>query len=163
MGKAGRGRPTSFQAEFIEQAEKLCALGATDLEIADFFDITVTTLNRWKSSYPDFCAAIKNAKEIADERVERSLYHRAIGYTFPAEKISVNSQGNVTRVPYREHVPPDTTAAIFWLKNRRKAEWRDRHEVEVGQPGDFDRMTPDEIRAWIAEKQRELLDGGTTH
>jgi hypothetical protein len=119
------GRPTSYRPEYVEQAEKLCHLGATDIEVADFFGIDVRTLYRWKIAHPKFCQALKAGKETADARVERSLYAKATGYTYEAVKI-FQYEGSPVVVPYREHVPPDTTAAIFWLKNRRPTEWRDR-------------------------------------
>lgn len=122
-------RPSKFKEEFIEQAQKLCKLGATDIEVADFFNVNVATLNRWKSEYPEFCASVKNGKAPADERVERSLFARATGYSFDAVKI-FNHQGQIIEAPYREHVAPDTTACIFWLKNRKPAEWRDKQDVE---------------------------------
>src|SRR6478609_11359678 len=124
------GRPSSFRPEFVEQARKLCELGATDLELADFFEVDVRTIYRWQAQQDAFCHALKAGKVAADERVTRSLYHRACGYTHDAVKI-FQHQGEPVRVPYREHVPPDTTAAIFWLKNRRPEEWRDRHNHEI--------------------------------
>lgn len=134
------GRPTDFQPEFIKQAEKLCALGATDEEVADFFEVSVRTIYRWKHDHEEFCQALKIGKDAADTRVEMSLYHRAIGYTFDSEKLLTVSQGKdqgsvVERHPIREHVPPDVTAGIFWLKNRKRGEWRDRVEHEhTGNP-----------------------------
>lgn len=156
---AKRGRPTAFEPEFIEQAKKLCKFGATDLELADFFKVAISTLHRWKIQIPEFSDALKEAKEPVDDRVQRSLYHRAIGYSFDSEKIAINSQGEVTRVPCREHVPPDTTACIFWLKNRRKEQWRDRHEYEVGGPGDFERMNDTELRQFLAREVAKLSGG----
>lgn len=119
----------------VEQARKLAELGATDIEIADFLQIDVATLNRWKASNADFCASIKAGKDVADERVARSLYHKAVGYSYDAVKI-MQADGAPLIVPYREHVPPSDTAAIFWLKNRRKDEWRDRvtHEGDADNP-----------------------------
>lgn len=128
---SGVGRPTEYQDEYVEQAAKLCALGATDADLADFFGVSIRTIERWRSAHPEFCRAVKEGKTEADDRVERSLYHRAVGYTFDAVKI-FQHQGAVIEAPFREHVPPDTTAAIFWLKNRRKDEWRDKHDVEHG-------------------------------
>jgi len=130
---ADLGRPSSYDPEFAGQAEKLCRLGATDIEVADFFGVDVRTVYRWKNQFEDFCQALKAGKEVADERVARSLYAKATGYSFDAVKILTVAVGNnggseVREVPYREHIPPDTTAAIFWLKNRRPAEWRDRVE-----------------------------------
>lgn len=127
------GAPSSYKPEFAEQAQKLCELGATDIEIADFFEIHVSCLYRWKSRYPAFSEALKSGKETADDRVERSLYHRANGYSFDSVKIMV-VKGEVQSVPYREHVPPDTTAAIFWLKNRRREQWRDKQDHEHTGP-----------------------------
>lgn len=128
------GRPSEYRDEYVEQAAKLCALGATDDEMADFFGIHRATLYRWKLEYPEFCDAIKSAKAIADERVERSLYQKATGYDFTEEqaiKIKVEQhKEEVEVVEVRKHSPADTTAAIFWMKNRRPAEWRDKQEVE---------------------------------
>ena len=123
-------RPTKFEPEYVEQARKLALLGATDREIADFFEVHESTLNRWKLDFPEFCESLKRGKEAADERVERSLYHRAIGYKHDAVKI-FNANGVPLEVPYIEHFPPDTTAAIFWLKNRRPADWRDKTQQEL--------------------------------
>jgi hypothetical protein len=127
------GRPTAFKAEYVEEARKLCLLGATDVEMADFFGVAVSTFYLWKNKHPEFSEALKAGKEAADSRVERSLYHKAIGYTFESEKV-FQHQGDVVRAPIREHVPPDTTAAIFWLKNRRPEEWRDRVIAEHSGP-----------------------------
>lgn len=142
------GRPSSYQPEFAEQARKLCELGATDIEVADFFDVSGRTIYRWQLKYPEFCQALKAGKDIADERVERSLYHKATGYTYEAEKV-FQYQGEIVRAKVREHIPPDTTSMIFWLKNRRPDAWRDVHKVEHGNAGDFDKMTDDELREFV--------------
>jgi hypothetical protein len=123
------GRPSKFQPEFIGQAEKLCKLGATDMEIADFFEVDVRTLYRWKAEHEGFCQALKSGKDQADERVERSLFARAIGYEHDDMDIRV-VDGVVVQTPIRKHYPPDTTAGIFWLKNRRSTEWRDKVQQE---------------------------------
>lgn len=125
---AKTGRPTGFKPEVVEQARKLCELGATDVEMADFFQVAVSTFYLWKNKHPEFSEALKAGKAAADERVERSLYHKAIGYSFDSEKV-FQHQGQIVRAPVREHVPPDTTAMIFWLKNRRPEDWRDKSEV----------------------------------
>lgn len=125
--KGRGGRPTDYRPEYAEQAKKLCSFGMTDDELAQFFEVSTRTIYRWQAVHTEFCHALKVGKDPADDRVERSLYHKACGYTFESEKI-FNYQGEVVRAKCVEHVPPDTTAAIFWLKNRRKDEWRDRHE-----------------------------------
>lgn len=123
------GRPSKYKPEFAKQAAKLCALGATDADLADFFDVNTSTIWRWTGRYEEFCNALKTAKEQADERVERSLYQRAVGFEHDAVKI-MQYEGQPVIVPYREKVAPDTTACIFWLKNRRKDQWRDKQELE---------------------------------
>ena len=128
--KRGRGRPSGYRPEFAEQARKLCELGATDFEVAKFLNIDSATFYRWRHSFPEFCESLKAGKDVLDERVVRSLAHKALGYTFESEKIFAN-QGKILRAKTIEHVPPDTTAMIFWLKNRRPAEFRDRQEMKV--------------------------------
>lgn len=123
-------RPSKFKPEFIAQAEKLCKLGATDMELADFFDVEVRTLYRWKAENAAFCQALKAGKDEADDRVERSLYARANGYEHDEVDIRVVG-GAIVQTPIRKYYPPDTTAAIFWLKNRRAAEWREVKAVEL--------------------------------
>jgi hypothetical protein len=125
------GRPTAFKPEFVEQATKLAKLAATDIEIADFFGVNVATLYRWKNSNAEFCEALKIAKAEADERVERSLFQRATGYQRDSVKVFLDKNGEPVYAPYREDVQPDTTACIFWLKNRKKEEWRDKQDHEV--------------------------------
>ena len=115
---------TIYEPWIATQAQKLSFLGATDLEISDFFGITLDTFARWRSEFPDFTEAVKVGKEEADARVEKSFYNRCVGYTYPAEKIMVVA-GKVERVPYREHVPPEPSACLNWLKNRNRAKWSD--------------------------------------
>lgn len=131
------GRPTKYKSDFAAQAQKLCRLGATDIELADFFEVDRATIYRWIGLHAEFCDALKSGKEAADERVERSLYHKAVGYTHDAVKIFMPAgAAKPVYAPYREHVPPDTTAGIFWLKNRRGKDWRDKveHAGEGGGP-----------------------------
>ena len=125
------GRPTKYKPEFVEQARKLCMLGATDMELADFFSVNVLTIYRWQHEHEDFCKALTSGKELADERVERSFYNRAVGYTFDSVKIFMPSGASEpVHAHYREHVPPDTGACMSWLKNRRKETWRDKQDID---------------------------------
>lgn len=147
------GRPSKYKPEMIEQAQKLCALGATDKDVADFFGVTDRTLYRWQLEYPEFCKALKLGKEAPDDRVERSLFHRATGYTHKAVKIFADPKTGAQHiVEYDEHYPPDTTAMIFWLKNRRPDLWRDRveHTGKNGGPIETSDMTETEIARRIA-------------
>lgn len=140
------GRPTKFKEEYVEQARKLAELGATDRDAADFFGVSESTLYLWKHTNPQFSEALKVGKEKADERVEQSLYRRALGYSHDAVKIHVSSDGSVTEVPFTEHYPPDTTAAIFWLKNRKAVEWRDVTRQEVSHE------ISEEMAAWLDQR-----------
>lgn len=125
------GRPSEYREEFVSEVLQMAERGATDVEIADALDVSVRTLYRWKAEHEDFRQALKVAKDVADERVERSLYQRALGFEHDAVKIFCSKDGDVTQVPYREIVAPDTTACIFWLKNRKSQEWRDRVDHEL--------------------------------
>lgn len=122
-------RPSKYKPEFVGQAEKLCRLGATDIEVADFLNVDVRTLYRWKGEHEGFCQALRSGKEVSDERVERSLFARATGYEHDEVDIRVVDHA-IVQTPIRKYYPPDTTAAIFWLKNRKPADWRDKQDVE---------------------------------
>lgn len=123
------GRPSAYKEEYTERAYKLCLLGATDKELADFFHVSEQTVNAWKKSYPQFLESLKRGKMEADSIVASKLFHRATGYEHPEDKI-FNDNGTPLVVPTIKRYPPDTTAAIFWLKNRQPANWRDKQEVE---------------------------------
>ena len=136
VGNKGGGRPTVYRPETAVLAEKLCLLGATDAQLADALDVCETTISTWKSVHPEFSGALKKGKATADAEVAASLFHRANGYSHDAVKIVADAKTGAEHiVPYTEHYPPDTTACIFWLKNRRPDLWRDTHEV--GQTGEL--------------------------
>lgn len=129
------GRPTDYKPSYCKQAEKLCKLGATDKQLADFFGTSEKTLNTWKSKYPKFLQSLKEGKSYADAEVVESLYQRAKGYVHDSEEIKVVSDGmsmgsSVVRVPVKKIYPPDPVSCIFWLKNRQPKLWRDK--VETG-------------------------------
>ena len=123
------GRPTKYRIEYNEQAYKLCLLGHTDEELAEFFEVHVSTIHQWKLDYPDFSDSIKKGKEIADAEVSKSLYHRALGYSHPDVDIKAVN-GEIVETPVMKHYPPDATSAIFWLKNRQPKKWRDKQVME---------------------------------
>lgn len=123
------GRPSKFQEVFVVQAEKIARLGATDEEIADFFEVNPDTIYEWKNKHPDFSEALKRGKQLADLEVADKLFQRACGYQHEDVDIKIY-QGEIIKTKIIKHYPPDTTAAIFWLKNRRPNEWRDKREVD---------------------------------
>lgn len=129
------GRPTKYDPKYCEMAHALATQGATDVEIADALDVHVATYYRWRAEHVELREATVAGKEAADDRVEASLYHRAVGYSHEAVKIFPGGD-RPTIVPYREHYPPDTQAASLWLRNRRPEKWRDKQDVEhTGKDG----------------------------
>ena len=130
------GRPTSYRPEFAKQARFLALRGCTLADLAEFFEVGTTTVDNWVKAHPEFKQAIKDGGAVADARVAKALYHRAIGYSHKAVKImSVagppGTGSTIEQVPYIEKYPPDTVACIFWLKNRRPDLWRDKVSVDA--------------------------------
>jgi len=124
------GRPTIYIPDYHnEAAYKLCLLGAIDDEMADFFEINVSTLNLWKEKHSEFMESIREGKLKADAEVAKSLYHRALGYTHPEEKI-FNHNGEILRAETTKQYPPDTAAIRLWLINRGKGRWADKQEID---------------------------------
>lgn len=139
MGRP-KGKPNvPYKPEYAAAAQEMAEQGAIDKEMADAFGIKHSTFYKWRSAHPDFAKALIAGKEAADNRVERSLYQRAVGYMHPETDIRV-LDGKVVKTPMLRHYPPDTTACIFWLKNRRPNEWREKSQVDnVSSDGS---MTP---------------------
>ncbi|MGI8381675.1 transposase [Priestia megaterium] len=116
--------------------------GLTDEQIAHNVGVSRSTLNDWKKKYPDISDALKKGKEVVDLQVENALLKRALGYAY--EEVTEESQWNEKAKRYelvvtkrvRKRQAPDTTAQIFWLKNRRPDKWRDKQDVE--HMGDMD-------------------------
>jgi hypothetical protein len=129
----GPGRKSLYQEQFADQAFKLCLLGATDEELADFFGVVVATIYNWKNEHPAFLEATIAGKVKADAEVAHSLYRAATGHEVTAEKVVKvkDEQGErFEAVRYKQFVPADPQAAYKWLLNRRRQDWRDKQEVE---------------------------------
>lgn len=115
----------------------LAVEGKTDEQIADILGITVRTFHRWKKKYNSLLESLKNGKSAADAEVTKSLFNRAVGnIVIKNKKIIVEMDKNGNQKPAKvetteDQIVPDTTAAIFWLKNRRPDIWRDRQDVKV--------------------------------
>lgn len=128
------GQPTKYKPEYENQVLILAEKGFTDKDIADVFNVHEDTINNWKKQFPQFFESLKKGKVVADEKVVQSLYQRALGYSHPEVHIS-NFQGKITKTNIIKHYAPDTTACIFWLKNRDQARWRDKQELGVSTEG----------------------------
>ena len=126
------GRPSPYKPEFARIAGRLCRNGATDIEVADILGISVRTFYRWCLLHDEFTAAVRVGKGAADDRVERALYQRAVGYEHVAEKIVTPKGGGHVVVPYMVHVPADVRAALHWLAIRRPKPWARLPEPDPG-------------------------------
>ncbi len=124
-----------YEPIYASVAEMLCKRGATAADLAEAFKVHVATIYRWRALHDDFAEATKIGKEAVDDRVEQSLLNRALGYDRRTEKV-FQYEGRVVRAPTIEHIPGDVKAQQFWLKNRRKQDWRESTEITGagGQP-----------------------------
>lgn len=129
-GNKGGGRPSLYKHEYAEMARKIALLGATDAEMAAVFEVSETTLNEWKNTHIEFSEALKKGKAQADSDVADRLYQRAMGFEHPEIDLRVVN-GAIVETPITKIYPPDTAAAIFWLKNRQRGKWRDKVEQEI--------------------------------
>lgn len=133
--------------------------GLTDKQISHNIGITEQTLNIWKRSYPSFFESLKKGKEVVDIEVENALLKRALGYEYTETK---TEEYIVEGVPVKrvtktvKEVVPDTTAQIFWLKNRRPGQWRDKHDMELS--GEVKAGNP--YAGLTTEELRKLIHGG---
>ena len=120
--------------------------GATDTEIAKKMDVNRVTLWNWRKKYPEIAKALSQGKEIVDFMVENALLKRALGYKYKEitkEPVKNKDTGEIKLIVTKEvtkEVAPDTTAQIFWLKNRKPDEWRNRPEMSVSF--DVEDLTP---------------------
>jgi hypothetical protein len=124
------GRPTVYKPEYNDQAYKLCLLGATDEELADFFGVDERTINDWKLKHEGFFQSLRAGKTEADANVADKLYKVATGYEHE-EDVIMQYQGQPVIVPTTKHYAPDTKAASLWLRNRRPDKWTETTRTEV--------------------------------
>jgi len=124
-------------AEGLLQLEAWARNGLTDEQIASNMGVSVATLYNYKKDFVEILEALKRGKEVVDIQVENALLKRALGYQFTEvtrERVYNEStkkhKFEITKKVIKE-VQPDTTAQIFWLKNRKPAEWRDRKDIDA--------------------------------
>lgn len=155
------GRPTSYHIGFDHIAEQACIINADSPGLADMFGVDVSTVEAWMRAHPSFQSSVKRGKARTDDEVERSLIHRAKGYSHPSEEIVILSEGKggstyVERVQVTKQYPPDATSAIFWLKNRRPQDYRpDSQLAPVGaQPDDAARVIRETLAAMTDDVEK---------
>jgi predicted DNA-binding protein YlxM (UPF0122 family) len=126
-------RPTKFTAEMVNKLELLYLRGFTDQEAAEILDITKQTIHNWKKRHPQFFDSAGNWKAAADDRVEQALYEQALNGSVRAQQ--------------------------FWLKNRRKEQWRDQQHVRhSGTVNDLSDLTDEELAERRAALRSALKD-----
>ena len=121
-----RGRPRKI-IDPLNVAKVFGQLGATDSQLAIALGVKGPAVDRWKSRHPEIVKALKEAKQVADANVVKSLYQRACGYSHESVKIFKTSDDRTIEHKFIEHYPPDTAAAIFWLCNRQRDDWTSQH------------------------------------
>ncbi len=151
---ARAGQPTKYTDKTAELAYKYALLGATDEDLARSFEVDVATISNWKLSHPEFLESLKSGKDEADANVGKSLYRRALGYDHPEVDIKVIN-GEIVKTPLVKYYPPDTTAAIFWLKNRQRTKWRDMRDTDITSNGEtiteVKKLSDEELNAKIKD------------
>ena len=127
--KRGKGQPTKFKTEYIEQAYDLAMMGMTDTELAKFFHVDQSTITEWKKVHEEFSIALTDAREKAIGKVVAAMYKNAIGYEHEDERIA-SDQGQPVVMKVTKRYQPNQGAAQFFLKNRDPDKWREKQEVE---------------------------------
>lgn len=126
-GKVGRKSKYYEKVEpKLELIKGWCRDGITDEKLAEKLGIAISTLYDYKNKYSEFSEALKEGKEYVDLQVENALLKRALGYEY--EQVTI--EGGVVTKKVTKQVAPDTTAQIFWLKNRRPDKWREKQDKD---------------------------------
>lgn len=149
-----------LQPEGLLKIEGWARDGLTDEQIAYNMGITPKTLYEWKKKYSEICKSLKKGKEVIDRQVENALLKRALGYQYDEVKREeyYNQEGELVekKTVTTKEVIPDTTAQIFWLKNRKPAEWRDKQNIE--HSGEIKTNNP--YKELTTEELKKLIGGG---
>ena len=127
--------------------------GLTDEQIAGNIGINTSTLYDWKNKFSEISEALKKGKEVVDIQVENALLKRALGYDFQETRVEKSDKDGTKIIQTLKHIPADTTAQIFWLKNRRPDKWRDKPPEVNGQN---DEVKDDELSKSLREMAEEL-------
>ena len=154
------GTPNKYQNVDTKKLKMLYEAGHTDAFVAKIMDVSVQSILGWKRKYPEFAAKVATWKLHADEKVEKALFDRAVGYSCPETKVLTHKLGGVQEVTVEKHYPPDTNACKLWLINRQPEVWRDRVAVE----GKVDHEHTGEVKHTVQkvdlEERIDQLTGG---
>lgn len=143
------GAPSKFE-QYKDIVVGMAKWGLTDKQMAESLGITEQTLNNWKKKDEIFFESLKSAKVEADTQVSESLFKKALGYSYNEVTQEPDEMGgmSITKIVTKQQAP-DTTAQIFWLKNRQPDKWRDKHNVE--HTGNIDVVTTSLINKYLEE------------
>lgn len=150
-------RPSKYETEVKDKLfliECWARDGYTNEDIAGKLGISTKTLYEWQNKYSEFGDALKRGKEVVDFEVENALLKRAFGYEY--DEVTYENGEEVKRVT--KQVAPDTTAQIFWLKNRKPKEWRDKREYNIEADVTKSELTPEERKDRIKKLKEKLND-----
>ncbi len=144
------GRPSKFQDLDMDKVIALVEKGFTDREIAMLFDIAPATWYSWQKEHPEFSELLQGWKKHANERVERSLYERAIGYEHHETKFFTYMGEVISSKTVIKHIPPEPGAAKLWLINRGE-DWQDKKTEDLNIKGAM-------VLRWMEPGEKELPD-----
>jgi hypothetical protein len=126
------GRKTTYREEFDQLVYELRMLGAPIEAVGRVLNVQAETLQRWQGLYPSFAEAWQQGGDIADTKVVMAVYHKACGFSRFIDKTEYNKKtGELMNWTEEVYYPPDTSAAIFWLTNRRRGHWMVSHHQEL--------------------------------
>ena len=140
------GRKSGFNEKVRETILRLIKDGKTEAQIAEVVGVCPRTLQNWKGKHIELMRAVRESKLAADELVEASLYSRALGYSHPETKAFMH-EGCVIVEEITKHLPPDTTAAMFWLRNRQPSRWKEKTEGDVNVTNNVTTIPEDQLEA----------------
>ncbi len=153
-----------YEADFPERAERFAKMGMIDTEICTQLGISKTVYYEYQQKYPEFAEAIKRGKKPINELAEEAFLKNVLGFEYEEKQseMNVDKDGNATVAKVRtitRHFRGDTTAQIFFLKNRMPEKYKDRQEVAVDlKANSIEDMSPEEIEAEI--RRREAIRNG---
>lgn len=150
----------------LEKVKDWYRNGATEEEVAKKLGISLRSLHNYKTRYPEFLEAVSKSRDIADAEVEAALFKKATGSIITEEAViklkkEYYENGRKTlveefieKVELKREIPSDTVAAIFWLKNRRSEQWKDKRDVELSgglkvANADVSKLSDEELRRFI--------------
>lgn len=151
---AKRGPKSGFNEKLQDVFVRLSKEGKTLEEIADVIGVSSRTLTRWMGAHQDLCLAVREARQVADELVEAALFGRACGYSHPEERVAITKLGDVIPYTVEKRYPPDTQAAMFWLRNRQPERWKEKADgadVNVTQSVNVNGLSDADLDARIAK------------